>query len=104
MLPSTMHDLYASGDDPRDLVKEPPVCDACQEPLTADEIDECQLCENAFFVCPECHGRGGDGRCWEHGVGDCHCEQRCGCCDGEGRLLAKASGTAIPTPFTRFKK
>jgi uncharacterized protein (TIGR00369 family) len=24
--------------------------------------------------------------------------------DGEGRLLAKASGTAIPTPFTRFKK
>jgi uncharacterized protein (TIGR00369 family) len=24
--------------------------------------------------------------------------------DGEGRLLAKASGTAMPTPFTRFKK
>jgi uncharacterized protein (TIGR00369 family) len=24
--------------------------------------------------------------------------------DGEGRLLAKASGTAIPTPFARFKK
>lgn len=24
--------------------------------------------------------------------------------DAEGRLLAKASGTAIPTPFTRFKK
>jgi len=23
--------------------------------------------------------------------------------DGEGRLLAKASGTAIPTPFARFK-
>jgi uncharacterized protein (TIGR00369 family) len=24
--------------------------------------------------------------------------------DGEGRLLAKASGTAMPTPFARFKK
>ena len=24
--------------------------------------------------------------------------------DAEGRLLAKASGTAIPTPFARFKK
>lgn len=24
--------------------------------------------------------------------------------DGEGRLLAKASGTAIPTPFASFKK
>jgi uncharacterized protein (TIGR00369 family) len=24
--------------------------------------------------------------------------------DSEGRLLAKASGTAIPTPFARFKK
>jgi len=24
--------------------------------------------------------------------------------DGEGRLLAKASATAIPTPFARFKK
>lgn len=24
--------------------------------------------------------------------------------DGEGRLLAKASGTALPTPFARFKK
>lgn len=23
--------------------------------------------------------------------------------DGEGRLLAKATGTAIPTPFTRYK-
>jgi uncharacterized protein (TIGR00369 family) len=24
--------------------------------------------------------------------------------DGEGRLLAKASGTAMPTPFTNYKK
>ncbi len=24
--------------------------------------------------------------------------------DGEGRLLAKATGTALPTPFTRYKK
>ena len=24
--------------------------------------------------------------------------------DGEGRLLAKASGTAVPTPFTNYKK
>jgi len=24
--------------------------------------------------------------------------------DGEGRLLAKATGTAIPTPFARYKK
>jgi hypothetical protein len=87
MLPSTLHALYASGDDPRDLVKETPVCDACGIALEAGEIDECQLCTNEWWICPECKGRGGDGRCWQHGVGDCNCEQRCSSCDGEGRLL-----------------
>jgi hypothetical protein len=89
MRPSTLHDLYSAGDDPRDLVKEPPVCDACGIALEAGEIDECQLCTNEFFVCPECKGRGYIAQSRFCARGECgpQCRCQCSCCLGEGRLL-----------------
>jgi hypothetical protein len=87
MGPNTLHDYYASGEDPRDIAKEPPmaVCDHCSAALEAGEIDECQLCTNDWWRCPECSGRGyihGGTRDW---LPDW--KVVCQSCHGEGRIL-----------------
>jgi hypothetical protein len=112
MLPSTLHDYYASGDDPRDTMADPIecYCEDCHVALEIGEEQRCNACDLDFFVCPDCKGRGYDGPCYEHGPGNCNCPRTCGSCDGEGRLLlSNREGLALelapvpPVKSTRCK-
>jgi hypothetical protein len=88
------------------------LCDACGLALEAGEVDECQLCTNEWWVCPECKGRGYLAQSRFCARGECgpQCRCECSCCMGEGRLLlSNREGLALelapvpPVKSTRCK-